>query len=89
MKLTNETYDALKWTAQILLPAIATLYSATAAIWGLPHAVEIVGTLSAIDVFLGAILGISAIDYDGDGKIDKIAYEDKKKETDSDESDGG
>lgn len=63
MKLKNETYDVLKWIAQILLPAAATLYVAVAGIWGFPYAKEIAGTISAVDLFLGALLGISSANY--------------------------
>ena len=63
MKLSNKAYDILKWIAQILLPAIGTLYFALSKIWGLPFATEIVGTISAVDVFLGAMLGISTAQY--------------------------
>lgn len=63
MKLNDKVYDVLKWIAQILLPAIGTLYFALSKIWGLPYATEIVGTISAIDVFLGALLGISTASY--------------------------
>lgn len=63
MKMSNKTYDVLKYIAQIALPAIGTLYFALARIWALPYAEEIVGTISAVDVFLGAILGISTANY--------------------------
>lgn len=63
MKMSNKLYDFLKWMAQILLPAIATLYFALAQIWGLPLAEQIVGSISAIDCFLGALLGISSYNY--------------------------
>ena len=63
MKLSNSTYDALKWIAQILLPALGTLYFALAKIWGLPYGTEIVGTIAAIDTFLGALLQISTDNY--------------------------
>ena len=63
MKMSNKLYDFLKWMAQILLPAIATLYFALAQIWGLPFAEQIVGSISAIDCFLGALLGISSYNY--------------------------
>lgn len=63
MKLSNKAYDILKWIAQILLPALGTLYFALSKIWGLPAATEIVGTISAIDVFLGTMLGISSAQY--------------------------
>lgn len=61
--MNNRTYDVLKEIAQIWLPAIATLYFTLASIWGLPYAEQIVGTISAIDVFLGAVLKISTIQY--------------------------
>ena len=61
--LKNSIYDTLKWIAQIVLPAIATLYFALASIWGLPYGEQIVGTITAIDAFLGAILVISTAQY--------------------------
>lgn len=61
--MKNKTYDRLKWIAQILLPAIATLYFAIAKIWNLPYAEEIVGTITAVDTFLGVLLGISTSKY--------------------------
>ena len=63
MKLSNKTYDIMKFVAQILLPAIGTLYFALAQIWELPLAEEIVGTITAVDAFLGALLGISTANY--------------------------
>lgn len=61
--MSNKTYDVLKWIAQILLPALGTLYFGLAKIWNLPYSEEIVGTITAIDLFLGALLGISTIEY--------------------------
>lgn len=63
MKLSNRAYDTLKWIAQYLLPAIGTLYFALASIWGLPYGEQVVGTITAVDAFLGAILGISTMQY--------------------------
>ena len=63
MKLSNKTYDILNWIAQILLPALGTLYFALSSIWGLPYGEQIVGTITAIDAFLGALLGISSAAY--------------------------
>lgn len=63
MVLKNSVYDLLKEIAQIWLPALATLYFTLASIWGFPYAEQIVGTISAIDVFLGAVLKISTINY--------------------------
>ena len=63
MKMSNKMYDALKWIAMILLPAIGALYFTLASIWGLPYAEQIVGTITGIDTFLGVILGISTSQY--------------------------
>lgn len=63
MKLTNKTYDVLKWVAQYLLPAAGTLYFALSGIWGLPYGEQIVGTITAVDTFLGVVLGISTMQY--------------------------
>lgn len=63
MKLNNKVYDVLKWVALILLPALGTLYFALAGIWGFPYAEQIVGTITAIDTFLGVLLGISNSSY--------------------------
>lgn len=63
MKFSNKVYDALKWIAQYLLPAAGALYLALAKIWGLPYGEEIIGTISAVDIFLGVILGISSASY--------------------------
>lgn len=66
--MTNKTYDILKYVAQIVLPALGTLYFALAGIWGFPYGEQIVGTLAAIDAFLGAVLKLSSDKYYKDGK---------------------
>ena len=57
--LPNKVYDVLKFIAQIVLPAIATLYISLSGIWGLPYGQEVGATIMAVDTFLGVILGIS------------------------------
>ena len=57
--MSNKTYDILKLIAQIILPALGTLYFALSGIWGetvFPCAEQVVGTVAALDTFLGAIL---------------------------------
>ncbi len=61
--MSNKMYDVLKYIAQIVLPAIATLYFALAGIWGFPYGEEIVGTITAVDTFLGVLLKISTDNY--------------------------
>lgn len=63
--MSNKTYDVLKYLAQVVLPALGTLYFALAGIWNLPYAEQVVGTITAIDTFLGVILRISSNQYYG------------------------
>ena len=70
MKLSNKLYDILKYIAQIVIPAVATLYFALAKIWGFPYATEIVGTLAAVDAFMGALLQISTNQYWKAGELE-------------------
>lgn len=59
----NKLYDVLVWVAQIVLPALGTLYFALSGIWSFPYGEQVLGTITAIDVFLGAVLGISKVNY--------------------------
>ena len=61
--MSNKVYDVLKWIAMVCLPAIGTLYFALAGIWGFPYGEEIVGTITAVEAFLGAVLMISSAQY--------------------------
>lgn len=61
--LSNKAYDILKWIAMYLLPALGTLYFALAGIWSFPYGEEVVGTITAVDTFLGVLLGISTAQY--------------------------
>ena len=63
MNMSNKVYDVLKWIAMYLLPAIGTLYFALAGIWNFPYGEQVVGTITAVDTFLGVILCISTAQY--------------------------
>ena len=63
MKLSNATYDLLKKIALYILPALATLWLTLGKIWGFPYTTEIGATITAVDVFIGACLGISSSNY--------------------------
>ena len=75
--LSNTVYDRLKYTAQIGLPAAGTLYFTLAQIWGLPAAEQVVGTIVAIDTFLGVLLGFATKTFNEseakfDGDVDMV-----------------
>lgn len=69
MKISNKLYDILKWLVIIVLPALATLYAALAAVWAWPDPDQVVTTITAVDTFLGAVLCISSATYNKEGKI--------------------
>lgn len=62
MKLSNKLYDVLKFIVTIVSPALCTLIATLAAIYGFNSAI-IVGTITAITTFVGAIIGISTVKY--------------------------
>lgn len=63
MQMDSKTYDVLKYIAQVVLPAVGTLYFALASIWGFPYGEQIVGTITAVDTFLGVLLKLSSDKY--------------------------
>lgn len=80
---SNKLYDVLKYIAQIFLPAAGTLYFGVAQAWGLENSTQVVGTIVAIDTFLGVLLHISNVQYNNsdakyDGTVDVIETDDKK-----------
>ena len=66
MTMSNRTFDILKYIALKVLPALATLVFAICSIWQLPYGEQIVGTITAVDAFLSALLGISTYNYNKD-----------------------
>jgi hypothetical protein len=84
--MNNKTYDILKNIALVVLPALATCWLTVSHIWSLPYGEEIAATITAIDVFLGALLKISSYYYN-DGL--KEALKDIDKALDADKEDKG
>lgn len=68
MKFSNRAYDILKWIALVVLPALASLYIGLGQLWNIPYPEQISGTIMLVDAFLGAILGISSINYAKENK---------------------
>lgn len=63
MKLPDKVYDVLKWVALIVLPAVAVFYGAVGPVWNWFEPEKIVFTLTAVDTFLGALIGVSTAEY--------------------------
>lgn len=82
--LSKKSYDFLKWVAQILLPALGALYFTLSGIWDLPNGEQVVGTITAVDLFLGLLLQVSTTQYNKsdakfDGAIDIVETDNAKR----------
>ena len=75
MKMSNKTYDFLKWVALIALPALVTFVAALGEIWGIPYSAQVAATIAAVDALLGACLQVSSANY-VEKKFDDEADED-------------
>ncbi len=79
--LSDKVYDILKWVAQYILPGVATLYFGLSQFWSFfPFPERIVGTIVAVDVFLGAILGLSTIQYNNNKRFEEATFSDLHEE---------
>lgn len=71
MKFDNRVYDILKWFVMIVIPAATTAYVGLAGIWGWPYATEVAKTSAVVCAFMGALLGISNLQYKQDNKTEE------------------
>lgn len=65
--LNDTQYNAVKFLTVVLLPASGALYFSLSSIWGLPAAEQVLGTILAIETFIGVVLGISTKQYENSG----------------------
>lgn len=63
MVVSDKVYNVLKAIAMYILPALGTLYFALAGIWGFPYGEQIVGTITAVDTFLGVFIKVLQVQY--------------------------
>lgn len=59
--LPSSVYVALKWATLIALPAVGVFYQALAGVWSLPLADEVSQTCNIAALFLGSLIGVSAV----------------------------
>lgn len=79
MILNNKVYDILAFIGRVVLPALSVLYATLGEIWHLPYTKEIPLTITAIDLFLNSLLGISATTYYKE-KVNSNSVVDENKE---------
>lgn len=68
MKLSNKAYDTLKFIALLIAPLV-TFMASLVDIWGIEHGNEIVATLAAVDVLIGAVVAIAKALYDKKNEV--------------------
>ena len=59
--LPDKAYKVLKWLALIALPALAVFVHVVGPAWNLPCVDQIVTTLNALAVLVGALIGASEL----------------------------
>ena len=70
---SEQFYKTLNNLALVIFPAVATMYAGLATVWGLDYAREVVGTIVAIDTFLGVLVKVGQNSYDNsDAKYDGV-----------------
>jgi len=84
-KMTNDTYDKLKWLTTKGLPAFGTFVSAVGLIWGIQNTEKITATILALITMLGGMLGISTNNYNKDFNNDEFIPQLEKEMADKDE----
>ena len=73
--MKDTTYDILRYIADLVLPALGTLYFALSGIWGFPYGEQIVGTITAVVAFLDVVLKVKKSNYDKRAEIEEDEYE--------------
>ena len=66
MKLPDKVYTVLKWIALLALPAIATFWGVMGKVWDIPYTAEVVTTITAVATLIGALIGVSTVNYNKD-----------------------
>ena len=61
--MSDKAYDVIRILGNIVLPALAALYGSLSKIWSLPYGAEIVSTISAVALFMNALLKVSSDNY--------------------------
>ena len=83
MQISNRTYDILKWTALVAVPALDVFILTIGKIWGLPYYDNIAATVAAVGVLIAALIGVTSQNYYND--VDEDEYEDEDWDEDQSE----
>lgn len=63
MKLSDKTYNFLKWFALVAIPALEAFWLTVGKVWNFPYLTEIGTTIAAVGLFIAALIGVSSKNY--------------------------
>lgn len=63
MIINDKVYNIIKWFVVYFLPALGTLFFSISQLWGIPHADQVLGTITSVTIFLSMIMGLSSSSY--------------------------
>jgi len=78
MKLPNKLYDILKWACLIASPAIIAFLTTIFTLYKIPGVEVVTGTIAAVATLIGALIGISSVNYSKKGKEDNVSLWNKE-----------
>ena len=61
--MSNKVYDVLKWITLVFMPALITLTGVILNCFNIPNTDVILTIMTAIETFMGSLLGVSNISY--------------------------
>ncbi len=68
--MNDKTYNIIKWVVLTVLPALSVLVGALGKAYGWESTDLAVLTINAVAVFLGAVTGVSTLNYNKQQKED-------------------
>lgn len=63
MRISDKTYNFLKWFALVAVPAIEAFWLTIGKTWGFPYLTEIGTTIAAVGLLIAALIGVSTKTY--------------------------
>ena len=70
MKLSDKTYQFLKWFALVVIPALEGFWLTLGKVWEFPYLTEIGTTIAAVGILIAALIGVSSRNYYKEEKED-------------------
>jgi hypothetical protein len=61
--MSNKVYDVLKWITLVFMPALITLTGVILNCFNVENTEVILTIMTAIETFMGSLLGVSNINY--------------------------